>query len=114
MVIAKAASIIRRDMFIRNEIFDDDLSRKRQTLSVSSTLLQLVSLILEGGKSTEKPSQKLSHISTNIAQLIRFNSIKQQHRGEVKQFRHSQKNEPPLPVSIALMVHVETRKKSIA
>ena len=80
---------------------------------MSSTLLQLVSLILEGGKSAEMPSQKLSRISTNIAQLIRFNSIKQQRRGEVKQFRHSQKNEPPLPVSIALMVHVKTRKKAL-
>ena len=55
MVIAKAASIVRRDMFIRDEIFDGDLSRHRQTLSVSSTLLQLVSLILEGGKSAEMP-----------------------------------------------------------
>ena len=61
MVIAKAASIIRRDMFIRDEIFDGDLSRKRQTLSVSSTLLQLVRLILEGGKSTEKPSKTFTH-----------------------------------------------------
>ena len=48
IIICKAASIIRKHMFITDESFDDDLSTIRQKSSVPPHLLHLIGLILEG------------------------------------------------------------------
>ena len=58
-------------------------------------------------------SPSLKKISANIAQLIRFNTVKQTRNKNLIHFRHSTKNEPPLPVVIALMLHAATRKRKL-
>ena len=75
-VIAKAASIIRRQIFLNVEEFDGDVSQ-RQLKSVPYLLVKLISSILEGGKTDRGISDSLEIMSTTIAQIIRFNSVKQ-------------------------------------
>ena len=45
MIICKATDIMRKSTFVKEEMFDCDVSQERQTP------VKLISLILEGGKS---------------------------------------------------------------
>ena len=112
IIISKAAKIVRRCMFKEDEIFDGNLSSRKQKSSVSVTLLRLVSLIMNGENSEENVSTAVESLTLNMAQLLRFNSVKgkRQCSGSV---RHSRINEPPLPVKIGLMIHAKTRKKGL-
>ena len=110
IIISKAAKIVRRCMFKEDEIFDGNLSSRKQKSSVSVTLLRLVSLIMNGENSEENVSTAVESSTLNMAQLLRFNSLKGKRRcsGSV---RHSRINEPSLPVKIGLMIHAKIRKK---
>ena len=112
-VLSKTAKIIRKKLFECDEVFNGDLSLEKQITSVPGVLVKLVSLILEGGSPNQDISENLEKISTNIGQLIRYNSVKQKRRENVRSFRHSKKNEPPLPVLIGLMIHAKTGKRSV-
>ena len=74
-VISKAAKIIRKKMLVDDVTFDGDLSSEKQLQSVESSLLRLVSLLINGdtpiyeGTAAEK-------VAVNLAQLIRFNAVK--------------------------------------
>ena len=74
--ISKAAKIVRRCMFKEYEIFDGNLSSRKQKSSVSVTLLRLVSLIMNGENSEENVSTAAESLTLNMAQLLRFNSVK--------------------------------------
>ena len=82
IILSKAARIIRRSLLSTDEVFNGDVSRERHTASVPSSLVQLIELILEG-KYVLTKNPNLRRISENIAQLIRFNSVKQKRRGNV-------------------------------
>jgi hypothetical protein len=71
MVISKAARIVRKALFEREEIFDGDLSNERQKSSVAGPLLHLMSLILNGESSFEEPTSSAEVIA--LLQLVRFN-----------------------------------------
>ena len=45
--------------------------------------------------------------------MIRFNCVKQQRRGLVENTRLCITNESPLPVTVALMIYLKTRKKAL-
>ena len=98
-------------MFDQDEIFNGNTLRTKMNASVPDSLVRLISLLLEGGKSSKVISPSLRRVSTNIAQLIRFNSVKQVRRTEVENFRHMKSNEPPLPVKIALLIYAKTKKR---
>ena len=66
-----------------------------------------------GGKQDRAISTSFQKVAVNIGQLIRFNSVKQIRRQGIKNFRHSTKNEPPLPVLVGLMVHAKTGKRKL-
>ena len=42
-----------------------------------------------------------------------MNTAKTQRRNKVRHLRHAGNNEPPLPVSVGLLVHTKTRKKGL-
>ena len=114
MTNAKAASVIRKQLFNNDEIFNGDLSRERQMASILQVLHQLIQLLLEGGTcNNNNYSTCSSDIANNISQLIRYNGVKHQRRDIVTYVRHSSSNEPPLPVAVGLIVYVRTRKKSL-
>ena len=104
MINAKAASVIRKQLFNNDEIFNGDLSRERQMASILQVLHQLIQLLLEGGTGNNNNySTCYSNIANNISQLIRYNGVKYQRRDIVTYVRHSSSNEPPLPVAVGLM-----------
>ena len=111
MYLAKAAKIIRRDIFSMHSGFDGSFDDDCQAKSIPPSLLALVSMILEG------PNIK-SHGSTNqqseltIAQLLNFNSKK--HPKEAPGLtHHSKDNETPLPLYLGLMIHAKTRRRDL-
>ena len=113
MIISKAAKVIGKVLFSCEETFDGDVSQDRQLRSFPKILVQLISLIIEGGDLDRIISSNLERITCNISQLIKFNAVKRTRLFNVTNFRHSSKNEPPLPVLIGLTVHAKTRKKAI-
>ena len=82
IIIAKAAHILRKQLFLSKEVSDGDLIRKRQSNSVPLLLLQMIQMILKDNAS--KISNESSRVIINISQLIRFNSVKQKRRGSAE------------------------------
>ena len=111
VVISKTARIIRKALFSSEENFDGDFSYERQKSSVSSPLLHLISLILHGDSILAKKSNE-NPAAINLAQLLRFNSVRFNRRS-LQNTRHSKSNEPPFPVKIGLMIFAKTKKKSL-
>ena len=105
-VINKAAKIVRKDLLVSYEIFDGDVSEKRQSCSVSNSLVNLITMILEGGEPSPELSAGLQKVSVNPSQLIRFNSVKQKRQEGTQKFRHSKNSEPPLPVQFKTSNHI--------
>ena len=113
IILAKAAGIIRRNLLLKEEVFNGDISREKQAQSVHVSLVNLITLIMEGGSIASKRSEHSVTIATNLSQLIRFNSVRNQRKETVAYICHSKDNEPPLPVLVGLMVHLRTRKKAL-
>ena len=89
------------------------MSQAKQTVSVPNQLLQMMTLILGGINVEDSNLQQFTHVATNLAQLIRFNSVKFKRGDDVSDMRHSLKNEPSFPVPKALLVYATTRKKCL-
>lgn len=75
-VFSKTARAIRIRSFEKDECFDKDVSIEKQVQSILDILIKLISIILEGRDFNQSLSTSLPKISTNIAQLFRFNSVK--------------------------------------
>ena len=99
IVLSRAAKIIPKHTFDKEEIFNRVLPRKKQKDSVPSPLLHLISLILNGGSILDDNSKS---VGANIGQLIKFNTVKHK-RQTSSAIRHSKKNK----------THAKTRKKSL-
>ena len=93
MILSKAARVIRRSMFQKQEIFDGDLSFEKQKLAVSKELLHLVSLILDDNSLSDNNDvcTQTEAIKLNLAQLIQYNSVKKKRQLSNKT-RHSKNN----------------------
>ena len=113
IILNKAAKIMRHHLFSSNQVFDGDLSHQKQTASIPKELIHLVSLILEGTSQHQQVSGNTHAIAVNLSQLIRFNAVKTKRKLGDSRFRHSKANEPPRPIKNGLMIHSQTRKKSI-
>ena len=53
----KAAKILRKDLLVTDEVFEGDVSEKRQSRSAPNSLVKLISMIFEGGN---------LHVSCNL------------------------------------------------
>ena len=110
VVLAKAARIIRRDLFdLRSSTdefsgsFDDDC----QTSTVLVSLLGLVRMIHEGPNIKDQNAQ--SNNALAISQLIAFNTIKRKRKQTHE--LHTRSSETPLSIYLGLLLHAHTRKK---
>ena len=111
IILSKASKLIRKHLLQLDDMtFNGVSTTRRQNESVPDYLTKLISMILEGGSMDRELSPNLKKISANIVQLIRFNTVKQTRNKNLIHFLHSTKNEPPLPVVSALMLHAATRK----
>ena len=57
-------------------------------------------------------SSNRKRIAATLGQMLRFNAVKTKWRSDGF-VRHSKTNEPPLSVRVGLMVHSNTKKKSL-
>ena len=113
IILSKVAKITRHHLSSPDQVFYGALSQQKQTASVPKELIHFVSQILEGKSQHQQVSGNSHAIAVNLSQLIRFNAVKTKRKLGDSHFRHSKANEPPLPIKTGLMIHSQTRKKSI-
>ena len=113
MIIAKAAFVLRKQLFNNDEIFNGGLTREQQMASIPQVLHQLIKLLSEGGTCNDNTILLALQILQMISQLIRYDAVKHQRLDPVTYVRHSSSNQPPLPVAVGLMVSMRTSKKSL-
>ena len=116
MCIARAASILRRDMFTEFPKFSGTLTEGFSSRDcVPPSLLNFITTLLGGYNIDNGSPASFSEqtAASSIAQLIRFNSVKRRRVNRPEHTRHHVSHETPLPVYLGLMIHSCTRKKSV-
>lgn len=113
LCLARAAQIVRRELFDCEYKFDGTI-RDAQRTSIPKLLIALIEMILQG-PSIKQQNEGLSfQPALSIVQLIKFNSVHQRRQLDSEaSFRHSLQQETPLPVYISMMLHAATRKKKV-
>ena len=109
-LLAKAAQIIRKDLLRHEQQFNGDISKERQFEGISSSIFQLISLIIEGGNAQDYTPKYPEKIIANLSRLVMFNTVKNKRKETVSHVRHSKLKEPPLPVYLGMLIHNKTRK----
>lgn len=120
MHLARAANIIRSELFKCCNIFNGTFTQKHEDECISSSLLELVNMILHGPAMKSK-NENTSNMSApfaahTIADLIAFNSLQHKPRDDKVNpgvHRHNKNRETPTPIYLGLKVHVETRKRDL-
>lgn len=114
MVLAKASSIIRNDIFSHNPFkFSGNFSEGCQESSVPATLKCLISMLLYGVNIENTRAQELQPCLT-VCQTILFNTKADcTKKSKTSRTRHNKEREPPLPLYIGITVHATTRSKSL-
>ena len=113
--LAKAAQIIRQQLFDKWEAFDGVFHEVCQENSVPSTLRALVSMILSGAEIEDQTSGTVTPAALAIAQLLRINSVKHSRKetDHAASVRHSSNQETPVPMYVGLMLHAQTHKRDL-
>ena len=114
MLIAKTASIIRRDLLnMEKSTFHGTFETNCQETSVPQSLRSLIEMIM-GGASIKTQTSNIveNQAALTVSQLIRFNSVVRRRKDSQATY-HSKDRETPLPAYLGLLVHAETRKKGL-
>jgi hypothetical protein len=113
--LARAANIVRRDMFKMKNHFNGSFGPKCQEGSVPVSLLALVAMVLNGPNiKTQSPSSAMPQPVLTISQLLMHNSlVRHREHQPTSTTRHSQERETPLPIYLGVMVHTKTRKREL-
>lgn len=112
-ILSNAAKIIRREMVNTKCKFPGKFNTECQKDSVPQSLVSLVEMILGGANiKTQSNNSIEAQITLTIAQLFQFN-FTVRRRDESVNIRHSVEREPPLPVYLGLLLHAETRKRTL-
>lgn len=115
--LAKAAHIVRRDMADIKSRFRSSFDPQCQEQSVPDTLLDLVSMILNGTNAPAHVNDNTVHQSSlTLSQLLMFNSVSKDRpetATTTSAMRHSPERETPLPVYLGVVIHTKTRKKEL-
>lgn len=114
--LAKAARIVRRDLFLlKYGGFTGSFDEHSQYSSVPETLLALMQMILQG-PSIETASKTRCQASLTLAQLASYNAVKSEGnraRQDVTSTKHHKERETPVAVHLGLLIHAQTRKKEL-
>jgi len=115
MHLAKAAQLVREDMIKKEQNFNGTFLSDCQKAAVPDSLLSQVSMILEGQNIGRNHTQdeSASNASTMISQLLLFNAVKHARSGASSTTRHETTKETPVSIYIALVIHAETRKRTL-
>ena len=101
---------MRKDLLRHEQQFNGDISKERQFEGISSSIFQLISLIIEGGNAQDYTPKYPEKIIANLSQLVMFNTVKNKRKETVSHVRHSKLKEPPLPVYLGMLIHNKTRE----
>lgn len=112
-ILARAAAIIRKQIFKEVCEFKGSFDEDSQEDSVPSLLDTMMMMILFGPniESQTSISANQRQKALTLGQLAVFNCVQCTARGISS--RHSKKREPPLPVYIGAMIHTKTRKRGL-
>lgn len=110
--LARAANIVRRDMFKMQSTFSGSFDEDSQTKSVPQSLLAMVNMTLNGSNIVSQTSNCVTQAALSMAQLMQFNSYSRR-RSETSGVRHSKTRETPLPMYVGLTIHAKTRKREL-
>ena len=112
--LARAAKIVRREMFKVKMGFNGPFDARCQEESVPVSLLALVSMVLNGPNIESQSSCSTgSQHALTLSQLLLYNSSKRHRNEPTDSFRHNQERETPVPIYIGMMVHSKTRKREL-
>ena len=115
MHLARAATIVRRDMMAVENNFNGSFDHDCQHNSVPKSLLSLVNMLLYGPniKNQASNANYTTQTGITIAQLLLYNSYSRR-RNEPHQYeRHNRTRETPLPIYLGLSVHAKTRSREL-
>lgn len=113
MHLARAAQVVRREIFDRKYSFDGSFKQTSEQDAVPQSLMALVNMILDG-PSIKHQSQVVTastRAALSISQLLIFNSVK--YVRDADSSRHKRDRETPLPLYLALKIHAVTRKRTL-
>lgn len=106
--LARAANIVRRDMFKMKKQFGGSFEPNSQEDSVPVSLLSLIAMILNGPNiKAQSSSSTMPQPVLTISQLLMSNSM------APCTTRHNQGRETPLPIYLGVMVHTKARKREL-
>ena len=99
--LARAATIVQRDMFQTKVEFNGSFHTECQEQSLPTSLLSLVAMVLNGPNiKTQSSSSSASQPALSISQLLLYNSCKRYKDNAQDIVRHSQQRETPLPTPV--------------
>ena len=112
-ILSKAAKIVRRDMFSTESKFQKSLENNCQQEGTPQSLRSLVGMVL-GGSNIQTQTNNSFEIQAvfSVDQCIFYNSTFR-HRKQATGTYHNTMREPPLPIYVGLLLHDETRKRSL-
>ena len=117
LILAKAAKIIRKDVFQMKHVFKGMFRENCQEESVPLFLVALVNMLLDGSSLADQ-SESYQHRTTaslTLSQLLSYNMVKSRSHDPTSspKQRQTRDRETPVPIYLALKVHAETRKKGL-
>ena len=110
LVVAKAATIIRKHMLEHKLPFQGSFNENCIEDSLPSILLQFVCMIEHGADIKSQLMFGASKTDLAMAQLLQYNCYTKYKEG-AKTFRHSKDRETPFPVFIGMSTYAKTRKR---
>ncbi len=112
--LARAAKIVRKkDMLKMKNEFSGSFDAHSQEKSEPVSLLELVSMVLNGTNiTTQLSSASMPQPAITLSQLLMYNCSTHQSKAATTA-RHSQQRETPLAIYLATMIHTKTRKRAL-
>ena len=114
MHLAKAASIVRKDMLAKKHTFNGSFEANCQENSVPPSLVSLVNMILYGPNiEMQASTSSKAQAGLTISQLLQYNSYHRRREGDVKRERRNKSRETPLSIYVGLTIHAKTRSRDL-
>ena len=111
--LAKAAMIVRRDLFAMKRKLNGSFDTQCQEESVPVSLKVLVNMVLNGPNiKSQSGSSSIYQPALTISQLLFYKSSKR-FKEDTDIVRHIQQQETPLPIYLGVMIHTNTRKRKL-
>ncbi|ELU05323.1 hypothetical protein CAPTEDRAFT_216554 [Capitella teleta] len=112
-LLSKAATLLLKDILNKKQKFTGSFSSSSEADSVTDSLLVFMRMVLDGptpGK-IDVPSSS-DKIALSLSELIMFNCVGKRSSSSRK-LRHNQERETPLPLILAMKIHMKTGQKTL-